>query len=305
MFSQSYDPLARASDIARSRKQLFARKMADFIIKIFGLNRPGFLRTELIQKIEPVSSIPTDHGDMRCVTGHGRLLWRAETFYTEEPETIQWLHTLNKNDILWDVGANVGLYSIYAAFMQNCRVLSFEPEAMNYALLIRNIALNNIQDRITATNIPLTNEPGIGRFRVNAITKGGAWNQFMLNEKENPHLNTGADKTFIIQLQMGMSVDSLVEQFGFEYPTHMKIDVDGNEPEIIAGAKNTLKNQNLKSILIEHEKDNPDYRPVFETLKRSGFKSVSVGSTGATLRRSHNREDWPWRNIIWKRDKSG
>ena len=41
--------------------------------------------------------------------------FRATTFETKEPETLEWIDTIPKNSVLWDIGANVGLYSLYAA----------------------------------------------------------------------------------------------------------------------------------------------------------------------------------------------
>ena len=48
-------------------------------------------------------------------------LWRARTYLTKEPETINWIDGFKKNEVFFDVGANIGLYSIYAA-KKNCKV---------------------------------------------------------------------------------------------------------------------------------------------------------------------------------------
>src|SRR5262245_23295686 len=138
------DSGAIGSDVARSRRQWFARRMAKMIVGFFRLNRAGFYNTEFIQALQPVATIKTRHGDLLCRCGHGRLLWRAQTFDTEEPDTVQWLDSIEPGDCLWDVGANVGLYSIYAARFKKCRVYAFEPESQNFALLIENIALNHV-----------------------------------------------------------------------------------------------------------------------------------------------------------------
>ena len=135
------DSLAMGSDVARSRRQFLARKLASVVVGALGLNRAGFLATEIAQQVNPVCTIPTAFGQIHCKGGHGRLRWRALTFYTEEPETIKWLDGMKKDDLFWDIGANVGLYSIYAAKSSGCRVLAVEPEAQNYALLLENILL--------------------------------------------------------------------------------------------------------------------------------------------------------------------
>ena len=53
--------------------------------------------------------------------------YRVNTFLTKEPETINWINTFKEKDIFWDIGANIGLYSIYASVISKCKVFSFEP----------------------------------------------------------------------------------------------------------------------------------------------------------------------------------
>ena len=53
--------------------------------------------------------------------------WRVDTFSSKEPETLEWIDSLPEGSVLWDVGANVGLYSVYAAKKRRCRVWAFEP----------------------------------------------------------------------------------------------------------------------------------------------------------------------------------
>ena len=65
--------------------------------------------------------------------------FRIDTFSTKEPETLEWIDTIPNNSTLWDIGANVGLYSIYAAKAKNCKVIAFEPSVFNLELLARNI----------------------------------------------------------------------------------------------------------------------------------------------------------------------
>ena len=144
---RSVDSGAIGSDVSRSYGQFFARKLSGAVIGLLRLNKANAFNTEFVQALQPVASIKTQHGDLLCKGGHGRLLWRARTFFTEEPETVRWLDSLGPDDCLWDVRANVGLYPLYAAKFRKCRVNAFEPESQNFALLIENIALNNVVER--------------------------------------------------------------------------------------------------------------------------------------------------------------
>lgn len=80
---------------------------------------------------------------VKCETEMDRM--RAESFLNKEPETVSWLKQhMRPHTVFWDVGANVGLFSLYAAALQpGCRILAFEPAAHNYASLCDNILLNN------------------------------------------------------------------------------------------------------------------------------------------------------------------
>ena len=92
--SLSVDSGAIGSDVSRSRRQLLARRIAGMMVGCLRLNKPNFFNTEFVQSIQPVATIKTQHGDLLCKCGHGRLLRRARTFHTEEPETVRWLDSI-------------------------------------------------------------------------------------------------------------------------------------------------------------------------------------------------------------------
>ena len=73
-------------------------------------------------------------------------LWRASTYETKEPDTMDWIRTHVRDGVLYDVGANIGQYSLYAAKLraEPLEVLAFEPEALNHAKLVRNIVHNGL-----------------------------------------------------------------------------------------------------------------------------------------------------------------
>ena len=85
--------------------------------------------------------------------------WRVDTLFLKEPETLEWIDTFdnNKEFIFWDIGANIGLYSIYASIKhKNVSVVSFEPSTSNLRILSRNVSINKLQDKIKINQLPLT-----------------------------------------------------------------------------------------------------------------------------------------------------
>ena len=79
---------------------------------------------------------------------------RAEESYTRETVTMHWIRSyLGPDDVVIDIGANIGAYSLLIGKMmqvgKGC-VYAIEPEAANYAALIQNIFLNGVREKIVA-----------------------------------------------------------------------------------------------------------------------------------------------------------
>jgi FkbM family methyltransferase len=177
-------------------------------------------------------------------------LWRATTYDEKEPDTLDWLDTfMEPGDVLYDIGANIGQYSLYAAYrlQKTISILSFEPEALNQAKLNKNIVLNDMVGVITPYPIAVSHETAIEHFYSKNFAPGAA-----LHALGEPV--TQGDESFPPQNTQGIvavSLDDLTGKFALPFPTHIKVDVDGIEERIVAGASRTLDDPRLKSVLIE------------------------------------------------------
>tara|TARA_B100000029_G_C17605918_1_gene967381 strand:- start:6317 stop:7159 length:843 start_codon:yes stop_codon:yes gene_type:complete len=193
--------------------------------------------------------------------------YRIKTFSTKEPETLQWMDGFQKGKVFWDIGANIGLYSCYAAKKTGCKVYSFEPSVFNLELLARNIHLNSLLDKITIVPFPLSDITAFKNFFMTTKEWGGAFSNFgeSLDHHGKPIPNKFYYKT------LGISIDQTVDQMNFEKPNYIKMDVDGIEHLILKGSLNTLKN--VESILIEV---NENYKKQSNEIKKylvsSGFR---------------------------------
>ena len=310
--SLSVDSGAIGSDVSRSRRQLLARRVAGMMVGCLRLNKPNFFNTEFVQSIQPVATIKTQHGDLLCKCGHGRLLWRARTFHTEEPETIRWLDSIPPDGCLWDVGANVGLYSIYAARFGKCRVYAFEPESQNFALLVENIALNQVAENCQPACLAISEKSGLGSLNVRYVTKGGAYNLFdspesaLGKDKDLPEsiravMTADSTKSTLRQMVYGVSLDDLLIQHKLQMPTHLKIDVDGLEPWIIQGAPRLLESKQLQTILIEINKKSPRDMAVPDVLAGKGFRLSSDRSNWLSREDRSGEDLVPATNMIFSR----
>jgi len=179
-----------------------------------------------------------------------REMWRVETYTTKEPDTLAWIDEFFRpGDVIYDVGANIGQYSLYAAkrLQRDCKVLAFEPEALNYAKLNRNIVLNGLTGVVIPYCLAVTEKMAFDVFYAQTFTPGAA-----LHSWGRPV--TQGERPFAPQNQqgmVGMSLDDLTGRFGLPFPNHIKIDVDGIEEEIIRGAQVTLADRRLRTALVE------------------------------------------------------
>ena len=203
--------------------------------------------------------------------------YRAKTFYSKEPDTIKWLNSMGgKNKILYDIGANMGIYSIYYSKKYNARSYSFEPSFKNLDILTRNIKLNNLQKLVTVIPNAVTKKNQISDFfQLNFIAGfAGATFDDQLNKKRIKTVNKNEFKP-IEYLTLGINLDMLIRNNIIKKPDLIKIDVDGNELEVIKGMTNFLKKSNNVSILIEIDLRLKTGKKVHSLLKKNKLKLSS------------------------------
>ncbi len=197
---------------------------------------------------------------------------RVETLFTKEPETIKWIDnfSVKSNSTFWDIGANIGLYSIYAAAKhKNLNVISFEPALSNLRVLSRNISINNFSNKIKIFQVALSNKKNtFQEFNESIFQEGGSLNTF--GEKFGFDGNLINKKnTYSIY---GTTLNYLVENEILEIPDYIKIDVDGIEHLILSGANKFLKNDKIKGICVEiNEKFLQQKKSISDLLINSDF----------------------------------
>ncbi|MBU6407196.1 MAG: FkbM family methyltransferase [Alphaproteobacteria bacterium] len=220
------------------------------------------------QRLTPHWTIDTDAGRLVFAGPSGRSLHDAHGFNRDEPETVAWIDSLPQEAVLWDVGANVGVYAIYAA-KRGIRVLAFEPAAATLAVLTRNIELNGVSDRVAAYGVALSNQTKLDALYMDAARTepGHAVHSFGTRRTVAGVIEGGFQ-----QATIGYAADAFAAQFAAPKPTHVKLDVDGIEAEILEGAAGLLR-ETVREIMVEIYDDmNPEQaRRIRDTLAASGF----------------------------------
>ena len=208
--------------------------------------------------------------------------FRVDTYFSKEPETIEWINEFNTSEeiIFWDIGANIGLYSIYNAIKhKNSKTISFEPSTSNLRVLSRNISINKFEKNIKIFPIPLTNkENKFLTMQEGQFIEGGALNSF----GENLNFEGESFQAEMNYTLFGTSINYLLDNKILEIPDYIKIDVDGIEHLILDGAAKYLSNKKIKSLSIEiNENFTEQYNKVLQIMNKHNFK---------ILHKKHNEE---------------
>ena len=238
-------------------------------ILFFLKNRPGsyVLDSLLKQQFNKIKEVKINKQSTLFLSVPNRLSnYRADSYFSKEPETIEWLESMECNSILWDIGANVGLYSLYAAKQKRAEVIAFEPSVFNLELFARNVSANKLYDQITIFPLALSDREASGSFNMSSPDWGGALSTF---DKDYDQFGKEMEVKFKYEL-MGVSGDFVVKHMKIKQPDYLKIDVDGVEHIILSGMKKILPQ--VKSVLIEINDDfEQQLNTTIELLQSSGF----------------------------------
>tara|TARA_X000000950_G_scaffold184947_1_gene224008 strand:+ start:25632 stop:26504 length:873 start_codon:yes stop_codon:yes gene_type:complete len=225
----------------------------DYIFIKFFKKKIFLVLKELIEE-KSYEKIKIKNNDIFFFCPNDLISWRIQTFYTKEPETLEWIDNFNYNEnkkiIFWDIGANIGLYSIYAAIKwKNIDIHSFEPSSSNLRILSRNVSINDLHNKIFINPIAL-NDANQNKFQLmneTTFLEGSALHSFGSELNFEGKKIDAKNKYKII----GLSMNDYIKYLNQETPNYIKVDVDGIEHLILNGGKKILQSDTLKEICIE------------------------------------------------------
>ena len=235
---------------------------------------PGYLgkkfRAESAEKLVVIDEVKTKYGLLKYYCMGWLPIWRSKTLFTKEPETISWIDAMDKNDILWDIGSNVGLYSVYAG-LKGMKVFAFEPSALNTFFISKNIEINNLKDNVSLFPVAISDRNEFGYLNMSSTDLGGAFNEF--NETNLKTVGEDDYKKHIVfkQGMFAYSMDELIEKYKFETPGYIKIDVDSIEDRIVYGGSKTLANKKVKGLLLELVETEDRTQKIIDFLAERGL----------------------------------
>jgi FkbM family methyltransferase len=206
--------------------------------------------------------------------------WRINTFWDKEPETLLWIESFedrvgnnwfsacNRKVMFFDIGANIGLYSLYAATLYpDLLIIAVEPQLENFQSLLANIKANNFSN-IVPVYAGICARTCIAGFKPLEQGAGSAGGQI------TSLANTGDTEAAIDTSRIGsIAKEKLLVVFRDKrlkkimvydmdlfctlvgYPTFFKMDIDGGEYEAISSMERLFRHENLDSMLIEFTRD--------------------------------------------------
>jgi len=181
---------------------------------------------------------------------------------TKEPFTVEWIKEIAHKGVFYDIGANVGSYSLIAASLMSDDhvVVAFEPVLFNFYRLNENILINRLNNKIIPLNIGLTNRNAIETIYLRNLKPGCTARAL------------GEEKSDLFTKALCLTLDSIIHTGNLPFPQHVKIDVDGDELVVLEGGRETFNDSRLKSVMIELDEKNPEQvSQIYGFLFNSGF----------------------------------
>jgi FkbM family methyltransferase len=245
-----------------------ATKSAAFV---FGPRAPEFLARATAELV-PILETNTKHGSINFFCPSELTLWRARSLLEKEPETIKWIESQKQNDIMWDIGANIGSYSLYAA-KRGLTVVAFEPSPGNFHVLHENIKINSFENQIFAYCIALSGATKLDFLYMTDAGLGSALSSF----GEAIDWQGNQFQAVSKKASLGLRIDDFIEYFNPPFPNFIKIDVDGIEDRVLTGALRTLRDTRVRSVLVELDIARQDYvQSVVKLMSDSGLSMRKI-----------------------------
>jgi FkbM family methyltransferase len=224
----------------------------------------GFLKWQIGSRLTPGQVVYNWINNSRMIVQPGETGFTLNIYcgLHEFSDMAFVLHTLTKDDLFVDIGANVGAYTVLACAVKGARGFSIEPVPSTYNKLMDNIRLNDLSNRVSVLNMGIADREGNLAF-----TSNQNCTNHVVAEDESV--------SDIINVKV-LPLDIVLEN---ESPSVLKIDVEGFETSVLNGADKTLKNKSLHSVIMELDGHGARYGfsddTLIETMASYGFMIYS------------------------------
>lgn len=231
-------------------------------------------KSGLIAKIQKDlgGHVETKRGPLKILSHRGKNMAAAVSgFQTDEPEMLAWIDSFNAGETFWDIGANIGIFTMYAAQRKDLNILAFEPNGLNFGIMIEHVVLNKLDAHAQCFCIAFAKETDIGQLVCGDSEVGQAGNNLV--EEDGTSLTKDGATSFRQSVPV-FSIDDFVRIFKLQIPDHVKLDVDGLEHIILQGGTDTLGR--IKSLMIEIEGDDARKKELLDLVLATGLREKDI-----------------------------
>lgn len=199
--------------------------------------------------------------------------WRFKTLELKERDTVWWIKECSikyPKATFFDVGSNVGIYSLAWLTASEGRACCFEPLPSNVNTLLRNLELNKFEERAIVFQVAISKGQGFMELQTPSLGSGEGFARISDDELKRPE----AHFSWMVPTYRLDSMDLQGEQL------IVKIDVEGHELEVVEGMSGLLESGRIVAILLEK---NPRQDKVLALLQNFGFAQVEQAPTGGNI----------------------
>lgn len=248
-------------------------------------------RARVAADLVPVVEVATEAGPLKFYTPSKTAIYWPRHAFTAEPDTLRWIASFPAGSVLWDIGASVGCYALYAG-LKGTDVFCFEANPYTYICLAHNIRLNDLASKVRAYCVAVSDVPGVDELFMPNFDAGTTGNAL-----GNPSLSTARENAGSATVPiLSLSMDMLASDIKVPIPTHVKIDVDSIEEKIVRGGASVFSNSRVRSVLIEEvETKTPAgshhsrLDRIHEMMAKCGFSCVAEEPRRPTANRIYFR----------------
>ena len=234
-----------------------------FATALFGRWRRLTVLARVHDGLAPESVVIVNGTSLTLLVPDRKAVYWPRYGFQSEPNTIAWIEGFSDSDVLYDIGANIGVYTLYAAKARSARVVAIEPNPFSHRVLVDNLRRNGVASRVTPLCLAVGAETKATPLYLGNTEAGSVGHTIDREER----VETGFEvETLVFRL------DDLAEMNGLPHPTQIKIDVDGIEHLVLEGARSLLSDPALKSAMVEFlTHDNPGRQRIDALLVECGL----------------------------------
>ncbi|TYL43133.1 FkbM family methyltransferase [Dickeya sp. ws52] len=191
--------------------------------------------------------------------GHRLFVDAKEPFMTlhllehgewETPVRRELRRLLTPTSTFIDVGANIGLHTLYASTLigESGRIIALEPHPITREILRKNLEINGLLDRVTISPLAVSNEDNC-TVLFEYFAEHPAMSGLKISKEILEKFNGTIERTEVNTI----TIDTLVSRYNI-IPDLIKIDVEGFESSVLEGCKKTIRDYPQVRFLMEYEK---------------------------------------------------